>query len=156
MEKVKKICSFFGHRKVEEDIDERIKEKVEDLIVSQGVEIFLFGGFGEFDELCHKIVSTLKLKYPQIKRCFCLIDERHLQKAKRPKYLLDEDYEEFLYLPLEYDYWYTRIYYRNCEMIDKSDYIVFYAMEKKESGAYKALTYARKKKKQWINLALLS
>ena len=41
-------------------------------------------------------------------------------------------------------------------MIDKSDYIVFYAMEKKESGAYKALTYARKKKKQWINLALLT
>ncbi len=60
--------------------------------------------------------------------------------------------EEFTYLPLDYNYWYTRIYYRNCEMIDRSDCVIFYAEQKKESGAYKALRYAQKKKKPHINL----
>ena len=64
----------------------------------------------------------------------------------------DEDYEQFIYLALSYDYWYTRIYYRNCAMIDRSDYVVFYAEERENSGAYKALRYVVKQKKPYINL----
>ena len=149
-----KICVFFGHREIkgQENLRERLLVLVEELIREKEFGVFLFGGFGEFDELCHTVVSKLKEKYPTIKRVFCLNDERHLRKEKRPKYLRDEDYEEFTYLPLDYNYWYTRIYYRNCEMIDRSDYAIFYAEQKKESGAYKALQYAQKKKKPHSNL----
>ena len=35
-------------------------------------------------------------------------------------------------------------------MIDKSDFVIFYAEERKNSGAYKAYKYARKKKGKQI------
>lgn len=149
-----KICSFFGHRKIEdaEDLRKKIINFLETLIVEKGYNVFLFGGFGEFDELCHEIVSTYRKKYPTIKRVFCVTDETFLLARKRPAYLRETDYEEFVYLPLTFDYWYTRIYYRNCEMIERSDFVIFYAEHRKNSGAYKALQYAKKRKKEYINI----
>ncbi len=122
------------------------------LITKENVRLFYFGGFGEFDDLCHKIVSELKNKYPNIYRIFCLSDPRHQRLSKRPIWIKDEDYEEIIYLNLINDYWYKRIYFRNCEMIDRSDFVVFYVNHSERSGAYKALQYAIKKKKQIINI----
>ena len=110
----------------------------ERLIVEKGYAIFLFGGFWDFDELCYNIVSHLKEKYPKLKRIYCVHDEKYLLECKRPAYLRSMDCEEVIYFPLSFDYWYTRIYYRNCEMIKRSDYIIFYAENRKDSGAYKA------------------
>ena len=45
-----------------------------------------------------------------------------------------------------------RIYYRNCAMIDKSDIVIFYAEDRENSGDYKALKYAKQKKKLYFNL----
>ena len=148
-----KTCSVFGHSAIEitKTIENKLFETMEDLI-KKGCEYFCFGGFGMFDELCHKIVSELKLTYRHIKRIFCLSDPRHLRINKRPKWLNSEDYEEFIYLDLEFDWWYQRIYYRNCAMIDKSDIIIFYVEERENSGAYKAFKYATQKKKKIINL----
>ena len=148
-----KICSFFGHRKIEngQALREQVIGLVESLI-EKGFTVFLFGGFGEFDELCYQAVSAIKERYPTIKRVYCVSDERHLRESKRPKYLRAEDYEEFVYYPPSFDYWYTRIYYRNCEMITRSDYVIFYAEDREESGAYKALKFAVKNKKEYINL----
>ena len=148
-----KICSFFGHRKLKdgEELKRRVEITVEDLI-KKGFTVFLFGGFGEFDELCHEIVSTLKTKYPVIKRVYCVADEKYLRANKRPKDLQTEDYEEFIYYAPSFDYWYTRIYYRNCEMVKHSDCVVFYAENRVDSGAYKILQYVKKCKKSYINL----
>ena len=152
-----KSCSFFGHRKLELTEDEKTELKIElyiilENLIKQGCEFFFFGGFGEFDEVCWQIATNLKQKFPDIKRIYCLADENHLRPTKRPKYLKQEDYEEFVYFPLEYNYWYSRIYYRNCAMIDQSDIVIFYVEKRKESGAYKALEYALRKKKEIINL----
>ena len=117
-------------------------------LVERGFTTFLFGGFGEFDELCHEVVSDLKKSNPKIQRVYCLIDEKYLREEKRPRYLLDCDYEKFVYFPLAFDYWYTRIYYRNCEMINRSDCVIFYAETRMDSGAYKALQYAKRGKKE--------
>ena len=146
-------CSVFGHSKIEITIklENKLIATFENLI-KQGCKYFYFGGFGMFDDLCHKIISELKKKYPHIQRIFCLSDPRHLRINKRPKWLKSEDYEEFVYLDLEFDWWYKRIYYRNCAMIDKSDIILFYVEERENSGAYKAFKYAKQKKKQIINL----
>lgn len=147
-------CSVFGHSKIEiiEELKFRLTATFEDLI-KRGCKYFYFGGFGEFDDLCHSIISELKLSYPHLQRIFCLPDPRHLRKSKRPLYLKDEDYEEFVYLDLDFDWWYKRIYYRNCAMIDRSDVVVFYVEPRENSGAYKAYKYAKQKKKNIINLA---
>ena len=150
-----KICSFFGHREITitEDLKERIREVLDKMIKSENFTIFYFGGFGMFDDLCWQIVTELKDKYTYIKRVFCLSDPRHQRISKRPKCLRNEDYEEFVYLDLDFDWWYTRIYYRNCEIVNQSDFIMFYAKDIERSGAYKIYQYAKKNKKSLINLA---
>lgn len=146
-------CSVFGHSTIliTKELKNKLFETFENLI-KQGCKNFYFGGLGEFDELCYKIVSELKLTYKHIKRIFCLSDSRHLRISKRPKWLKPEDYEEFVYLNLQFDWWYKRIYYRNCAMIDKSDIVIFYVEERENSGAYKAFKYAKRIKKEIINL----
>ncbi len=146
-------CSVFGHRKIEEPIDQVLLENVfVDLIENKDIREFYFGGFGEFDELCYKIISKLKILYPYIRRIYCLTDEKHLSYAKLPNYLKENEYEEFMFLPLTFYGWYKRIYIRNCAMIDDSDYIVFYVNQTKNSGAHKALLYAKKNKKAFLNI----
>ncbi len=106
-----RTCSFFGHREINDR--EALKKKVSavvEALIKKGFSVFLFGGFGDFDELCHEVVTLAKGKNPTIQRVYCLSEEKHLRTCKRPKWLKDEDYEEFIYLPLSYDYWYARIY----------------------------------------------
>ena len=148
-----KVCSIFGHSEIEitKELEEKVFSTIEKLI-NRGVDCFYFGGLSMFDDFCHDVVSKLKEKYPHIKRIFCLSDPRHQRRSKRPRWLLDEDYEEIIYLSLSYDYWFTRIYYRNCEMINLSDIVLFYVEERENSGAYKAYKYAKKMKKEIINL----
>lgn len=150
----KKSCSVFGHSKIKitKELENNLKSTFKMLITQENVKYFYFGGFGEFDDLCHSIITELKNEYPEVYRIFCLSDPRHQRLSKRPKWLKDEDYEEITYLDLNFDYWYTRIYYRNCEIIDRSDFVVFYVNHTEQSGAYKALQYAKRKKKQIINV----
>lgn len=149
-----KICAFFGHREVSnmEQTKLAVENRVRDLI-EKGYGIFCFGGFGEFDQLCWEVVSQLKKEKPYLRRIFYLWDERHTRPNKRPKSLKDEDYEEFIYLDLEFDWWYRRIYYRNLEIIKQSDCVVFYITHTQNSGAYKAYEYAKKIKKPVYNIA---
>lgn len=149
-----KTCSFFGHSKVEVTLELQDKLKAQVLrLLSNGFDCFYFGGFGAFDKLCWHIVTKIKCANPHIQRIFCLSDPKHLLPSKRPKYLKDSDYEQFVYLNLDFDYWYSRIYYRNCKMISQSDFAIFYAFNRENSGAYKAYKYALKIKKRCINLA---
>ncbi len=151
------VCSFFGHRDivVTEELKKRVYEIVEDLITTKNYTIFLFGGFSDFDDVCCEVVNELKIKYPFISRVFCLHDQRALDSSRRRRWypwIKEEKFDEIIYLPLKFDYYYTSIYFRNVEMINISNYILFYVTEKERSGAYKAYKYAVKKKKKFINL----
>jgi len=152
MEKIES-CSVFGHSQI--NITPDLKKQLFDIfenLISSGCKYFYFGGLGMFDDLCHEIISNLKEKYKHIHRIYCLTDEKHLRASKRPRYLKDNDYEQFVYLDLNFDWWYTRIYYRNIAIIDRSDVVIFYVEERKNSGAYKTYKYAQKKHKLIINL----
>ena len=149
-----KICSFFGHRSI------NITNPLYDLTASEitkavslGFNTFYFGGYGDFDELCYKIVTKIGYERPELKirKIYCVSQERYLRKIVR--YFNSKDYDEVIYLPPSFDGWYKSIYFRNCAMIDRSDLIIFYAENKENSGAYKAYKYAtRQKDKQVINL----
>ena len=150
-----RTCTFFGHSDLELSELERndIELLLDKMITTDGYEMFLFGGLGRFDEICWEIVTKLKAKHPHIRRVFCLTDPKHEYAPKRPRYLKDDEYDEFVYLPLKFDWWYKRIYFRNCEMIDRSDFVIFYVYKSNRSGSYKALEYAIKKKKEFKNFA---
>ena len=142
-----KICSFFGHRNVE-ITDELYTITTAEIqkSVDFGCRIFYFGGYGDFDNLCYKIVTKIKEENPQlnIKRTYCVPQERYLRKNVR--YFRREDYDDIIYLMPSFEGWYKSIYFRNCAMIDESTYVIFYAEERNNSGAYKAYQYAKKKK----------
>ncbi len=146
-----KICSFFGHRDVE--ITDRLYVLISDEImkaVKFGCRIFYFGGYGVFDELCREIVTKIsdKLHELGINRIYCVSQERYLRKNVR--YFKRENYDKIIYLTPSFEGWYKSIYFRNCAMIDRSDYIIFFAENRENSGAYKAYKYAKKKRDKQI------
>ena len=148
------ICSFFGHRDVEVTEELRAKTGAEiKNVIDLGCRIFYFGGYGDFDALCHEIVTEIQKETPTlgIHRVYCVSQERYLYKNVR--YFKRESYEEILYLTPSFEGWYKSIYFRNCAMIDKSHFILFYAEKRENSGAYLAYQYAmRKKEKHIVNL----
>jgi len=156
-------CCVFGHRVIDKRDKELLIEKLylvfTDLIKNKGVANFYFGGFSDFDDLCNTVVTDLQICHSHIKRYYVCDDYKYVDRPrKRPIWLKAENYDELIYLPMKYKGFYQRIYFRNCEIINHSDYIVFYIRYKNNSGAYKAFEYAQKKKKEilqvWIELLI--
>jgi len=149
-----KVCSFFGHREImiTEELCATLTTEIEK-VVDGGCRTFYFGGYGDFDELCYKTVTGIKNERQDcdIQRVFCVPIEGWLRKKVR--YFNSEDYERVIFLEPKFSGWYKSIYYRNLAMIDKSCFVIFYAKECENSGAYKAFKYAIKQKdKMIINL----
>ena len=178
-----KICSFFGHRKI--DITEELKQKlkcvIEDLIVNHNVQIFLFGSKSEFDELCHLLVTEIKESYPKIKRIVytcksesCIL-ETEREKWERIYSNVFNKSVELLGVEEEFEhktkYTAGKAGYleRNQAMIDNSEYCIFYydknykppqrklsksnlSFYQPQSGTSLAYKYAKQKQKVIINV----
>ena len=176
-------CSFFGHRKIEltEELKQKVKEIVEDLIVNHNVLTFLFGSRSNFDSLCHLVVTELKEKYPNIiRKCYTCGSETCILESEREKW--ERIYSDFhkrkinllgFEEEVEHKTKLTagRASYveRNQAMIDDSDYCVFYYDEnyqpkmrrysKRSIGLYQpksgtalAYAYAKQNKKVVFNI----
>lgn len=170
MNREKKACCVFGHRKVaEKDV---LKAKLdgifESLITSENVDTFLVGSRSEFDDLCRAVLAVKKEKYPHIQRVYV--------RGEYP--YIDEDYENYLLERCEKTYFPERainagkaVYVeRNFEMIDNADICVVYFKDdylpprrknswrdltdyQPKSGTGIAYKYAVQKKREIINLA---
>ena len=165
-----KTCCFFGHRKIDEtqELKNNLCEIIENLIVNEKVETFLFGSKSQFDELCHKIVTELKEKYPHIKRIYVRSAYQYIPDWYE-KSLLENN--EDTYFPEHMEKAGKASYVeRNQEMINKSDFCIVYYDEnylpprrknsrrdlcdyQPKSGTAVAYDYAVKKNKEIINLA---
>ena len=67
-----KSCSFFGHRDTEqkEELKKKIRVTVQQLIIEEGVDTFLFGSRSKFDDLCHIVV--IELFYENLAKSFAI------------------------------------------------------------------------------------
>ena len=155
---------FIGHKKVEkkERVAFSVKETVE-MLIKKGVKTFFFGSMSEFDCLSREVVAKLKMQYPYIKRVYVRSAFQYIDKAYE-EYLL-AFYEETYFPPKIEKAGKASYVERNCEMIDKSTYCVFYYNENyvppfkrrsestpRNSGTKIAYEYALKKKKIIINV----
>lgn len=178
-----KTCSFFGHRKIDttEELKQKLKSVIEDLIVNHNVQTFLFGSKSEFDELCHLLVTEIKETYHEIKRVvYTCKSESCILESEREKWekIYSRIYNKEVKLlgaeeEFEHKTKYTsgRASYleRNRAMIDVSDYCIFYYNEdykpplrkfsksnlsfyQPQSGTSLAYKYAKKKQKVIINV----
>ena len=173
-------CCFIGHRKIKEtnELRERLKEIIEDMIINKNIREFLFGSKSEFDSLCHQEVSELKIKYENIKRikytcksegCYLEGEKNKWKKILSHRLNLKEKidcYEEEKEFKEKYVSRKASYIERNQEMIDDSEYCVFYYDEeyepipknktavyrKQRSGTEIAYFYAKRKGKAIINV----
>lgn len=180
---IHKVCSFVGHRDVviTEELKIKVRELIEYLIVNCGVLTFLFGSRSTFNNLCLRVVTELKEKYPNI--------ERIAYNCKSEKYILENEKshweeifskfgkEKFNLLVVDSEYDFKAKYTagkasyieRNQAMIDNSDYCVFYYDEnylpktrkysknsigyyQPNSGTALAYQYAKQQQKILINI----
>lgn len=162
-------CCFFGHRKIEETttLTETLSRTIENLIVTNNVDTFLFGSKSSFDDLCHKTVSTLKEKYPHIKRIYVRAEFPYINDDYK-NYLL-QDYEDTYFPPQMINAGKAAYIERNRAMIDNSNFCVIYYDEsyappskkrsksnltnyQPKSGTKLAFDYAVKKGIEIINI----
>lgn len=120
------VACFIGHRTitVTDELCERIRTTVLDLIDNQCVDTFLFGSRSQFDELCLKIVTEIKEIRPHIRRIYVRAEYPYIS-ADYEKYLLTF-YDE-TYMPENIINAGKAIYIeRNRHMIDSSNICIFY------------------------------
>ena len=162
-------CCFFGHRKIDEteNLRNKVYSVVENLITNCDVHTFIFGSKSQFDDLCYKIVTALKEKYPHIKRIYVRSAFQHISDWYEESLL---EHYEGTYFPEHMENAGKASYVeRNQEMINKSAFCVVYYDEnylsprrknsrwdlidyQPKSGTAVAYDYALKKKKEIINL----
>ena len=153
-----KSCCFFGHRNIERspELIECIENIVERLILEENISVFLFGSRSSFDELCHRVVSKLREKFPQIVRIY--VRAEYEQISNRYKTYLLQEFEDTYYPPKIKNAGKAVYVERNREMIEKSNVCIVYLNESAiagtgaKSGTKIAVDYARKKQKRIINI----
>lgn len=121
-----KVCCFIGHRNVEKTpkLREKLTNTVRWLITEKGVDKFLFGSKSNFDDFSQEVVKELREEYPYIKRVYVRMYYPELGEPYIG-YIL-RDFED-TYMPERIEKaGVARYVERNQEMIDGSDYCVFY------------------------------
>ena len=145
-------CCFIGHREINEteELKSKILGVIENLIVNEKVDTFLFGSKSRFDSLCLELVTKIKQKYPYVRRVYVRAEYANISSEYKDyllKFYDDTYYPERLIGA-------TKAIYvkRNCEMIDCSRVCLIYCKENcypknRKSGAKIALEYATGRKK---------
>ena len=161
MIKKENTCCFIGHRKINEteELKQKLTEVIENLIVNENIDTFLFGCKSEFNDLCWDAVTELKKKYPNIKRIFV--------RAEYP--YINDDYRDYLLQFYEDTYYPEKVLNsgkasyvkRNIEMIDNSKFCVVYfdknySPNNRKSGTKIAYEYAVEKRKDIKNVIIKS
>lgn len=121
-----KVCCFIGHRNVKKSakLREKIINTVCWLITEKEVDQFLFGGKSNFDDFCQEILKELRKEYSHIRRVYVRMYYPELGEPYIG-YIL-RDFED-TYMPARIkNAGVARYVERNQEMINASDYCIFY------------------------------
>ena len=138
-----KRCCFIGHRTIEltDDLVGIVRETIKRLILEEGVRYFLFGSRSQFDDLCHGIVTELQKEYPDIVRVAYSRRSEYAVKAEEKETMEQtwasvlktevklKDYDAEVQSDRVYSAGKASYVERNQEMIDDSDFCVFYYSE---------------------------
>lgn len=151
----KNTCCFFGHRKINEtdELKSNLIKIIEKLIVDEKVDTFLFGSKSRFNSLCQETVTSIKEKYPHIKRIYVRAEHPYISDTYK-NYLL-QSYEDTYFPEKIINSGKASYVERNYEMIDNSRYCIVYyskqdAPNTRKSGTEIALNYARRQHKKII------
>ena len=146
------IITFCGHSNClfSDEEKEKLKQLLINKIRKNPTCKFYLGGYGDFDSLCLRTLRELKTDYPDIELLFITpyIDKNY-SKLEFTKY----HYDDVIFPPLESVPRKFAILKRNEGMVDSANLVIAY-VKYSWGGAAKTLEYAKRKKKQIINLAI--
>ncbi len=148
------IITFIGHRTLynRNDLYEKVSETIFERATHSETVSFYCGGYGEFDQLCARVSRSVKETKPNSEVVFITPYITESQQKNLRDLLKSNLYDAIIYPPLENVPLKFAISKRNEWMVNQADLIIAYVTHT-HGGAYKTLEYARRKKKQIINLA---
>ena len=146
--------TFFGHRTIilKDEHYNQIKQIIMEKINENEEIEFLCGGYGDFDSMCAQTAREIKKTYPN---CSVQLVTPYISMASQSKNADKINmnlYDGIIYPPIEHILPKLAIIYRNKWMVDSADFIIFY-VKRENGGAYEMLKYAKKKNKNYINVA---
>ncbi len=143
-----KICTFFGHRSIEDDkgIRARLDILLIDLITRHNVDTFFVGELGNFERMAFRQLMCLKKKYPHIELNLICAYYRQLLEAQRMLF-----YDNAI-LPVSRQVRRAAIPQRNKWVVQNCDMAICY-IDIPMGGAYKAFCDLQKLHKPVYNLA---
>lgn len=146
--------TFFGHRSLilKDEYYKQVREIINEVITMNEEIEFLCGGYGDFDSVCAKVAIEIKKMYPncqiQLVTPYILTSIQNKNFDRRNQNI----YDGIIYPPIEHIPPRLAIIYRNKWMVENADFIIFY-VKRESGGAYEMLKYAKKKNKNYINIA---
>ncbi len=147
------FCCFCGHGSIEYSVavQNLLIDNIRQLI-SQGVDTFYCGYYGNFDKLCSDAVNSLKIEFPNI-TLFAITPYPDDVLTKHNTFMALSSDE--VYYPFDGMNVHPRfaIPKRNQWMVENSTYILAYVNPNSKGGAYTTLEFAKRKNKTIINLA---
>ena len=142
------ICCGFGHRFLFSNIELELDEVIEKLITENGVDVFYTGGMGQFDEQFTNTVRKAKLMHNHIS--IILIKPYFSNELNTNKEYYNYRYDDVMVCEeSELVHPKAAIKKRNRWMIDECDFVIGY-IQRDHGGAYDAIQYAKRMKKQVI------
>ena len=141
------VCTFFGHGNAPRDLEPKIREVIERLIVEKQAECFYVGNNGSFDYMVHKALKEFATKHSHIRYSVVLA---YLPQGKDE--LGTFDYSDTIYPEgLECVHPRYAICKRNEWMIEQSDIVITY-VKHDYGGANRYKQFAECKAKKVIEL----
>lgn len=136
-----KTCCFMGHRNMPGWVRPALATAVEQHIQIHGVDRFLVGNYGEFDQMVRSVVMDMKRRYPHIQLYLLLA------YPPRPGQTANQECVDRLIYPeaLRRGPIKAAIPRLNQMMVNASDYVIAY-VDHQSNGAYQTMQYAKKRK----------
>lgn len=150
--------SFFGHRHIENPvlIDAKLEKQIVRLLLEKQYVQFLVGRDGDFDLLVSSVIHRCKRTIRNDNSAHVWVQPYSTAKYRKNKDAFYDYYDEIEICSGSSQCHHKAAFqFRNREMIDRSDLVVF-CVQHNNGGAYQAMLYAQKEKKQIINLHKLS
>ena len=147
------IISFAGHSSVSrgEKLCELVKEQIIKNANADDSITFYLGGYGDFDEICARACRELKRAYKSIELVYVMPYITASEQEKVKEMIEYGLYDSSIYPPIETVPPKFAITKRNEWMVSNADLIIAF-VKHKYGGAYKTLTWAKRKNKKIINL----
>ena len=148
------IVSFIGHSAIlrHSEVKEMVKKQLKNNCIKEASIVFYLGGYGEFDEICAEVCRELKRELDSVEVAYVTpyLNESAQEKAKQM--LMHGLYDSVVYPPIEHTPKRFAILARNEWMMSSADLVIAY-VKREYGGAYKALQFAKRKKKSVINIS---